>query len=157
MVRRHWWCTALSRRLQSLQQRPYPVSYAMRQTLGNKLEEIEHLKIIRKINSTHASPVVVVKKKNGFNRACVDYKRLNKLTVFDPPPVITPVDAFLGTENDRSFSKIDLSKGYWWIPVRQEVNPKAEIVTMDLHSEFHRMPFGIMNLIATLAKLWRCW
>ncbi|GFR71510.1 retrovirus-related Pol polyprotein [Elysia marginata] len=79
-----------------VRQRPYPVSYAMRQTLRDVLRKMEDLEIIRKSSSPYSSPVVVVKKKYGSNRVCIDYRRLNKLTTFDPQPMTPPADIFQG-------------------------------------------------------------
>ncbi|GFN74006.1 reverse transcriptase [Plakobranchus ocellatus] len=136
-----------------VRQRPYSVPYAMRRTLRDELGEMEDLGIIRKSSSPYASPVVVVKKKDGTNRVCIDYRRLNKLTNFDSPPG-TPLAGILqGMEKDQYFSKIDLSKGYWQIPVRKEDIPKTAFVTMDCHYEFLRMPFGMMNFGATLTRV----
>ncbi|GFN84804.1 Zinc finger protein, partial [Plakobranchus ocellatus] len=135
-----------------VRQRPYPVPYAMRQTLRDELREMEDLGVIRKSSSPYASPVVVVKKKDGTNRVCIDYRRLNKLTIFDPQPMTPPADIFQGMEKDQYFSKIDLSKGYWQIPVRKEDIPKTAFVTMDCHYEFLRMPFEMMNSGATLTR-----
>ncbi|GFO36119.1 Zinc finger protein [Plakobranchus ocellatus] len=135
-----------------VRQRPYPVPYAMRQTLCDELREMEDLGIIKKSSFPYASPVVVVKKKDGTNRVCIDYRRLNKLTIFDPQPMTPPADIFQGMEKDQYFSKIDLSTGYWQIPVRKEDIPKTAFVTMDCHYEFLRMAFGMMNSGATLTR-----
>ncbi|GFO27345.1 Zinc finger protein [Plakobranchus ocellatus] len=94
-----------------VRQRPYPVPYAMRRTLREELRDMEDLGVIMKSSSPYASPVVVVKKKDGTNRVCIDYRRLNKLTIFDPQPMTPPADIFQGMEKDQYFSKIDLSKG----------------------------------------------
>ncbi|GFO08797.1 Zinc finger protein [Plakobranchus ocellatus] len=93
--------------------RPYPVPYAMRQTLRDELREMEDLGVIRKSSSPYASPVVIVKKKDGTNRVCIDYRRLNKLTIFDPQPMTPPADIFQGLEKDQYFSKIDLKAAVW--------------------------------------------
>ncbi|GFO42449.1 Zinc finger protein [Plakobranchus ocellatus] len=135
-----------------VRQRPYPVPYAMRQTLGDELREMEDLGIIRKSSSPYASPVVVVKKKDGTNRVCNDYRRLNKLTIFDPQAMTPQADIFQGMEKDQYFSKIDLSKVYWQIPLRKEDILKTAFVTIDCHYEFQRMPFGMMNFGATLTS-----
>ncbi|GFN96891.1 Zinc finger protein [Plakobranchus ocellatus] len=55
-------------------------------------------------------------------------------------------------QKDQYFSKIDLSKGYWQIPVQREDIPKTAFVTMDRHYEFLRMPFGMMNSGDTLTR-----
>ncbi|GFO43006.1 retrovirus-related pol polyprotein from transposon opus [Plakobranchus ocellatus] len=72
--------------------------------------------------------------------------------MFDSHLIITPADVFQGMENDRYFSKIDLSKGYWQILVYEEDVPKTTFVTMDCRYEFMRMPFVMMNSGATLIR-----
>ncbi|GFO17660.1 retrovirus-related pol polyprotein from transposon 297 [Plakobranchus ocellatus] len=59
---------------------------------------------------------------------------------------------FKSMGNDRYFSKIDLSKGYCQIPVRQVDVAKTAFVTMDRHYEFPRMPFGMIYSEATLTR-----
>ncbi|GFO27106.1 Zinc finger protein [Plakobranchus ocellatus] len=120
----------------------------MRQSIRDELRKMEDLGVIRKSSSPYASPVVVVKKKGGTNHVCIDYRRLNKLTIFDPQPGTPPADIFQGMEKDQYFSKIDLSKGYGQIPVRT----KTAFVAMDCHYEFLTMPFGMMNSGATLTR-----
>ncbi|GFO13521.1 Zinc finger protein [Plakobranchus ocellatus] len=122
----------------------------MRQTLCEDLDEMENLGIIKTSNSPNVSPVAVVEKKDDSNRICIDYKQLNKLTVFNPHPMIPPADVFQGMGNSRYFSKINLNKGCWQIPVRQQDIPKTVFVTMDCHHEFLRMPFAMMNSRAIL-------
>ncbi|GFS10894.1 zinc finger protein [Elysia marginata] len=94
---------------------------------------MEDLEIIRKRSSPYSSPVVVVKKKDSSNRVCIDYRRLSKPTIFYPQPMIPPADIFQGMEKDQYFSKLDLSKGYWQIPVCKEDILKTAFVTMDCH------------------------
>ena len=94
-----------------IRQRAYQVPYALRQPLKDELQTMEAMGVIRKSSSPYASPVVVVKKKDGSNRVCIDYRRLNKVTVFDPQPMAPPIDVFQGMEKDKWFSRIDLSKG----------------------------------------------
>ena len=98
---------------------------------------------IRESKSPYASPVVIVKKSDGSNRMCVDYRKLNKVTVFDLEPMPTVEELFQKTGNDKFFSKTDLSKGYWQIKVAEEDIPKTAFVTPDGHWEFLRMLFWI--------------
>ena len=67
---------------------------------------MEEMGIIQKSNSSYSCPVVVVKKKDGSNRICIDFRRLNSITVIDPQPVPSPVDSFLSMREDRYFSKL---------------------------------------------------
>ena len=76
--------------------------------------------VIRESTSLYASPVVVVKKKDNTNRVCVNYRKLNKLTVFDPRPMPTAEHLFQKLTRDKLYSKIDLSKGYWQIAIPEE-------------------------------------
>ena len=69
--------------------RPYPVPYIMRESLKNDIADMIEMGVIRESSSPYASPVVVVKKKDNTNRVHDDYRKLNKLTVFDPVPIPT--------------------------------------------------------------------
>ena len=67
-----------------IRSKPYPVPYSVRESLKKDIEDMIKIKVIRESSSPYASPVVVVKKKDNTNRVCVDYRKLNKITVFDP-------------------------------------------------------------------------
>ena len=135
-----------------IRSKPYPLPYAVREELRGEIREMISLGIIRESSSPYASPVVIVKKKDGSNRICVDYRKLNKLTIADPEPMITAEDLFQQLGRSRYFSKIDLSKGYWQIPVAEEDVPKTAFVTPDGCYKFLRMPFGMTNSAATLVR-----
>ena len=132
--------------------KPYPLPYAVREELRGEIRDMVRLGIIQDSNSPYASPIVIVKKKDGSNRICVDYRKLNKLTVADPEPMSTAGDLFQRFGKSRYFSKIDLSKGYWQVPVAAEDVPKTAFVTPDGCYEFLRMPFGMKNSGATLVR-----
>ena len=131
---------------------PYPVPYAMQASLKEELRQMEGMGIIRKSSSPYSSPVVVVKKKDGGNRICVDFRRLNKVTIIDPQPVPSPADSFLGMREDKYFSKLDLTKGYHQIRVRPADVHKTAFVTMGRHYEYLRMPFGMVNSGMTMTR-----
>ena len=99
--------------------------------------------------SLYASPIVMVKKKDGSNWVCVD---LNKITEVDPEPMTTAEDLFSRLSGKKYLSKIELTKGYWQIPVALEDVHKTAFVTPDGQYEFTRMPFGIVNSGATLVR-----
>ena len=132
--------------------RPYALPYAVREEIQEEIQEIINTGITRKSDSPYASPMVVVKKKDGSDRICVDYRKLNRITVTDPEPVTTAEDLFQKLGQCQFFSKIDLSKGNWQIPVADEDIHKTAFVTGDGCCEFLRMPFGMKNSGATLVR-----
>ena len=111
--------------------RPYPVPYSMRESLRKDIADMIKMRVIRESSSPYASPVVVVKKKDNTNCVCVDYRKLNKLTVFDPELMPTAEHLFQKLSGDNFFSKIDLSEGYWQIAIPEEDIPKTAFVTPD--------------------------
>ena len=132
--------------------RPYKIPYNQQQNLTAEIKRMEKENIIRKSDSPYASPVVMVQKKDGSARICPDYRKLNKLTLFDPEPMVTTEDILVKIRSSTIFSKLDLSKGYWQVQMSEEDIPKTAFVTQDGHYEFLRMPFGLVNSGATLVK-----
>ena len=110
------------------------------------------LGIIQESNPPFASPIVIVKKKDGSDCICVDYRKLNKLTVTVPEPMTTAEHLFQRLEKGKYYSKINLSKGYWQIPVAEKDIKKTAFVTPDGTYDFLRKPFGMKNSGATLVR-----
>jgi len=100
--------------------------------------------IIRQ-SSPYASPVVIIKKTDRSNRICVDFRKLNKVTVFDLEPMVCVDDLFAKVGKSKCFTKLDFSKGYWHIKVHSEDIPKTAFVMQDGQFEFLKMPFGMVN------------
>ena len=65
--------------------------------------------VIKKSESPYVAPVVIVKHPDGSNRICVDYRKLNQVTVFDSEPATPTIDLFQGLRSDQFFTKIDLN------------------------------------------------
>ena len=130
--------------------KPYPLPYAMREELRNEVDTMLEMEVVRPSTSQYASPIVMVKKKDGSNRVCVDFRKLNKITEVDPEPMTTAEDLFRRLSGKKYLSKIDLTKGYWQIPVAPEDVHKTAFVTPEY--EFTRMPFGMVNSGATLVR-----
>ena len=132
--------------------KPYPLPYAMREVLRNEVDTMLEMGVVRPSTSPYASPIVMVKKKDGSNRVCVDFRKLNKITEVDPEPMTTAEDLFRSLSGKKYLSKNDLTKGYWQIPVAPEDVHKTAFVTPDGQYEFTRMPFGMVNSGATLVR-----
>lgn len=111
-------------------------SYAIRESLKKDIDDMLKMRVIRESSSPYACPVVVVRKKDGSNRVCVDYRKLNSVSARDPEPMLNMTDLMQRLSSDTIFTTIDLSKGYWQIPVADENVYKTAFVTPDGSYEF---------------------
>ena len=111
--------------------KPYVVPYSVGKSLQEDIQRMIGMNVIRPSESPHSSPVVVVRKRDGTNRICIDYRRLNRITLPDSEPT-TSMPALTQTfGKSKYFSKLDMSKGYWQIPVAKEDVYKTAFVTPD--------------------------
>jgi len=98
---------------------------------------------------------VVVKKSDGSNGVCVDFRKLNKVTIFDPEPMPQARDIFGELSGSQYFSKFDFCKGYWQVPMREEDKDLTTFVTHRGLFRFTVMPFGLVNAPATFSRIMR--
>lgn len=97
----------------------------------------------------------MVKKAVGSNRVYVVYRRLNKITIFDPEPMPTADEIFAKLSGDRYFSKFDLSKGYWQVRMREQDKDYTTFISHRGLARFRVMPFGLVNDPATFSRIMR--
>ena len=104
-------------------------------------------------DSPWASPVVLVTKKDGTTRFCVDYRRLNALTTKDAYP-LPRIDDSLGLlGNQQRFFTMDLASIYWQVAMSPEAKRKAAFVMNEGLFQFRVMPFGLCNAPATFERV----
>jgi transposase InsO family protein len=132
--------------------RPRRTPLAATETLEKELDDMLAMGIIRPSTSPWNSPIVVVPKKDGALRFCIDFRGLNKVTQRDPygmPSVDELRDRITGA---KYFSNIDLTKCYWQFAVDPKDIPKTAFTAGRGHWEFAKMPFGLRNAPATCQR-----
>ncbi|RWS19871.1 Pol polyprotein-like protein, partial [Leptotrombidium deliense] len=132
---------------------PYKVSESERTIIENQVKEMLEANVIEPSSGPWAMPVVLVKKKNGKWRFCVDYRALNSITKKDVFP-LPCIDIILSALKGATYySTLDLISGYWQIRVREEDREKTAFITMNGLYKFKVMPFGLANAPAVFQRL----
>src|SRR3954462_13363495 len=121
--------------------------------LGVQLKELERLKYIKPSNSPWGAPALFAKKKDGSLRLCIDYRKLNAVTVTNKYPMPRIDDLFDQLKGAKCFSKIDLRTGYHQLRVREKDTEKTAFRTRYGLYEFTVMPFGLTNAPAVFMDM----
>ncbi|KAG6452887.1 hypothetical protein O3G_MSEX007851 [Manduca sexta] len=125
--------------------RPYRMPHSERCLVRDMIQEMIDSGIIRESCSPYASPIVIVKKKTGDKRLCVDYRALNRKTKKDHYPLPRIEDQLDLLAGNNMFISLDLASGYYQIPLTESSRSKTAFVTQDGQYEYNRMPFGLVN------------
>ena len=134
-------------------QRPRRMPFAVRQEVSKQLRKMQETGVIRPSKSPWASPVVLVRKKDGSHRFCIDYRELNSVTKPDTFPLPRIEDLLDQLGQARYFSTLDLSSGFWQVRIHPDSREKTAFTVPQGLFEFTVMPFGLTNAPGVFQRL----
>jgi hypothetical protein len=137
-----------------------PVGYPLRPTLPNmrpivdeKLDELLQYGVIEHSSSPWAAAILLVPKKDGDTRVCLDYRLLNKVTKRDAYSLPRIDDCLSSLAGNKFFSALDLTSAYWQVPMASEEDKeKTAFRTHRGHFQFTKMPMGLVNAPAAMQR-----
>ncbi|GFX01388.1 transposon Tf2-6 polyprotein [Trichonephila clavipes] len=136
-----------------IKQHPRRLPFAKQEEVGTLLREMQENDVIEPSSSPWASPIVLVRKKDGSTRFCVDYRKLNDVTKKDSYPLPRIDDTLDTLSGHKWFSTLDLKSGYWQVEIHPEDREKTAFTSGQGLWQFKVMPFGLCNAPATFERL----
>ncbi|GBM06797.1 Retrovirus-related Pol polyprotein from transposon 297 [Araneus ventricosus] len=133
-----------------------PQEFSGEQYLPSSLDNLEILdegQRTAESSGPWASPIVLVKKKDGSTRFCVDYRKLNEITKKDSYPLPRIDDTLDALNGSQWFTTLDLKRGYCQVEIQPEDREKTAFTTGQGLWQFKVMPFGLCNTPATFERL----
>jgi hypothetical protein len=129
------------------------IPFALRAKVEEMVEEMREQGVVQPSTSPWASPIVLVAKKDGTTRFCVDHRRLNAVTKKDLHPLPRIDDTLDSLAQQKYFTTLDLASGYWQVGMEHPSQEKTAFITHSGLYEFRVMPFGLCNAPATFQRL----
>ncbi len=136
-----------------IRQSPYSVPLGLRDEVKKELDGLLECGVIERSMSCWSSPLVPVKKAGGGIRLCVDYRRLNELTLKEPYYIPGLEEMLERVGSGRVLSKVDLAKGFHQVEVVSKDREKTSFVCPFGKFQYKRMPFGLCNAPSVFQRL----
>ncbi|GFW91617.1 retrovirus-related Pol polyprotein from transposon 297 [Trichonephila clavipes] len=136
-----------------IDQRAYRVSPTERRIIHAEVQKMLDEGIVQPSESPSSSPVVIVRKKDGSWRFCVDFRKLNSVTKKDVYPLPRIDDTLDCLKGAKFFSSMDLRSGYWQIEVDEADRENTVFISLEGLYEFKVIPFGLCNAPATFERM----
>ncbi|CAM4599644.1 unnamed protein product [Caretta caretta] len=133
--------------------RPYWIPAAKREEVRAEVKRMLELGVIEESHSQWSSPTVLVPKPDGATRFCNDFRQLNELSKFDAHPIPRIVELVDLLGNARFLTTLDLTKGYWQIPLAKDAKEKTAFSTPEGLFQYTILPFGLHRAPATFQGL----
>ena len=132
------------------------ITHMLQDTVKAEVEKMLQHGVIRESSSPWSSPIVMIKKKDGSWRFCVDFRKVNSMTQRDAYPLPRIDETLEALAGSQFFTTLDLASGYWQVEMEEADRVKTAFSTRDGHFEFNVMPFGLTNAPATFQRLMEC-
>ena len=139
-----------------IRQWAYRTPLAKRQIISEQIDEMLAQNIRGPSSSPWSSPITLLPKSSGEYRFCVDYRKLNSVTVKDSFPLPLIQDIFDQLQGGRVFTCLDLKAAYNQISVSEQDIPKTAFICHRGLFEYLRMPFGLFNAPAVCQRIIEC-
>ena len=138
---------------QPIRQNPRRKSPEARKVEAEILQQMRDAGVVRPSNSDWCSPVLLVKKKDGSFRYCIDFRKLNQISKSDSYPLPNINECLEALGGNKFFASADLISGYWQMKVREEDIPKTAFTSGRRLWEFTRLPFGVTGGVPGFSRL----
>lgn len=136
-----------------IKQRAYRLPIHKREEVDRQVRDMMSEGIIEPSDSPWASPIVLVQKRDGSMRFCIDYRKLNLVTKKDAYPLPRIDDSLDALNGSSYFTTLDLASGYWQLGLAEQAKEKTAFTTGSGLYHFNVLPFGLCNAPASFERL----
>jgi hypothetical protein len=131
---------------------PYKVPYAQQDEVDEMINKMLGTGRISKSKSPWASPIVIVKKRDGTSRFCIDYRKLNEVTIKDNFPVPLIEETLNSLRGSKLFTSLDMASGYHQFSINKASREKTAFIAKSGLYEYNVLPFGLSNAVSSFQR-----